>query len=122
VLSVGLLLGQQRAGVLHPVALPFTLLLTITLLSALVGTAAGLGRTVRGPRRRSAAAWGLFCCLPLAFWAGLAAYTLRLAAAGQAFPRNIFSDIVGMGAASLLEGEAQRAYPRRLESGRLVMF
>jgi hypothetical protein len=27
-----------------------------------------------------------------------------------------------MGAASLLEGEAQRAYPRRLESGRLVMF
>src|SRR5262249_37083893 len=53
---------------------------------------------------------------------GLAAYTLRLAATGQSFPRNIVSDIAGMAVASLLEGQAHLAYPHRLESRRLVMF
>jgi hypothetical protein len=121
-LSVGLLWAQHRAGVLHPAALPFALLLAVTLLAALVGTAGGLWRLVRGPRRRSAAAWALVCFLPLGFWTGLAVYTLRLAATGEAFPKNVCSDLAGMGVASLMEGQAHVAYPHRLESQRLVMF
>jgi hypothetical protein len=86
------------------------------------GTAIGLWRTVRGPRRRAAAAWGLACSLPLGFWAGLSIYTLRLMAAGQSFPKNIFSDIASMAGATVMEGQVWRAYPHRLESQRLVMF
>jgi hypothetical protein len=52
----------------------------------------------------------------------LAAYTLRLAAAGQSFPKNLLSDVAGMAVASLMEGQAYQAYPHRLESQRLVMF
>jgi hypothetical protein len=121
-LSVGLLWRQHRAGVLHPAAVLFAALLAVTVSAALVGTADGLWRTVRGPRRRAAAAWGLVCFLPLALWAGLASYTLRLAAAGRAFPKNIVSDVAGMAVASLMEGWAHLAYPHRLESRRLVMF
>jgi hypothetical protein len=120
--SVGLLLGQYWTGVLHPVVTPFVLLLTVTLLASLVGTAGGLCRVVRGPRRRAAAAWGLACLLPLGCWTGLSVYTLRLKVTGQSFPKNTFSDISGMAAATVMEGQVRLAYPHRLESRRLVMF
>ena len=122
VASVGLLWGQQRADVLHPAILPFVLLLTITVLAALVGTAGGLWRTVRGPRRPAAVAGALACFLPLGLWVGLGIYTLRLATTGQSFPKNLFSDIAGMAVASLMESQAHLAYSHRLESQRLVMF
>src|SRR5262249_40571443 len=77
---------------------------------------------VRGPRRPAAAAWAFVCFVPLALWLGLAAFTLRLVATGQSFPRSIFSDLAGMAIASLMEGQAQWTYPHRLESPRLVMF
>ncbi len=99
-LSVALLWGQHRAGVLHPVALLFELLLAPSLLAALVGTAGGLWRVCRGPHRRAAAARALTCSLPLGLWTALAVYALRLAATGQSFPKNIFSDIAGMAVAS----------------------
>lgn len=121
-ISVGLLLGQHWTGVLHPVVVPFVLLLITTLSASLVGTAGGLWRAVRGPWRRAAAAWGLACFLPLGCWAGLTAYTLRLMANGQSFPRNICSDIVGMAGATVMEGQVRLAYPYRLGSQRLVMF
>jgi hypothetical protein len=121
-LSVGLLWGQHWAGVLHPVALLFGLLLAFILLAALVGTAGGLWRVCRGPCRRAAAAWALMCSLPLGLWTALAVYALRLAATGQSFPKNIFSDIAGMAVASLMEDQSHLTYPHRLESERLVMF
>lgn len=108
--------------VLHPVVIPFVLLLTATLVASLVGTAAGAWQAVRGPRRRAAAAWGLACFLPLGCWIGLSAYTLRLVAAGQSFPKNVFSDISSMAGATVMEGQVRPAYPYRLESQRLVMF
>jgi hypothetical protein len=121
-ISVGLLWGQHRAGVLHPAAFLFALLLAVTVLAALVGTAAGLWRVLRGPRRLVAALWGLACLAPLALWTALAVYILRLAAAGQSFPRGPISDVAGMGIASLMEAQARLTYPHRLESQRLVMF
>jgi hypothetical protein len=121
-LSVGLLSWQHRAGVLHPAAFLFALLLCVTLLAALVGTTGFLSRMRRGPRRRAAAAWGLACFLPLGLWAGQAVYTLRLATNGQSFSQNLFANIAGVAVASLMEGQAQLAYPHRLESQRLVMF
>ena len=121
-LSVGHLWGQHRAGVLHPAAIPFATLRAVTVPAASVGTAAGLWRSVRGPRRPTAAAWGLVGFLPLGLWAGLAAYTLHLAAAGQAFPRHVLSDVATMAVASLMEGWTPLAYPHRLDSRRLVMF
>jgi hypothetical protein len=121
-LSIGLLWGQHRAGVMHPAALPFALLLTLTVLATLLGAGVGQWPVVRGPRRRVAAAWGLVCFVPLGFWAGLAAYTLRQAATGQSLPRSTFSDLALIGVASLMEGQAHLAYPHRLESQRLVMF
>src|SRR5206468_3386598 len=121
-LSVGLLWWQHRAGVVHPTSLLFALLLAITVLSALVGTAVGLWRMVRGPRPPAAAAWGFVSLVPLALWAGLAVYSLRLASTGQSFPKNMVSDIAGMAIASLMEGQARLAYPHRMESQRLVMF
>ncbi len=120
--SILLLWGQQRAGVLHPAAFLFALLLAVTLLAALVGTTSVQWRLLRGPRRRAAAAWGLACFLPLGLWMGLAVYTLRLATTGQSFPQNLCADLAGMAVASLMEGQAQVAYPHRLESQRLVML
>ncbi len=121
-LSVGLLWGQHRAGVLHPVALPFALLVAMTVTAALVGTVGGLWRLLRGPRCRAAAAWALACFLPLGLWTGLTVYTVSLAAAGESFPKSIISDIAGMAVASLMEGQAKLTYPHRLESQRLLMF
>ena len=122
VLSICLLWGQHRAGVLHPVALLFELLLAVTVVAALVGTVAGLWRTFRGPRRRAAAAWGWACFLPLGLWGSLGVYTLRLAATAQSFPKNIVSDIASMAVSSLMEAQTHLTYPHRLESPRLVMI
>jgi hypothetical protein len=55
-LSLGLLWYQHRAGVLHPHALLFLTLLSLTLASALFGLAYALGSALRGPRRRLALA------------------------------------------------------------------
>jgi hypothetical protein len=107
---------------LHPAGFLFTLLLALALLTALVGTAGGLWRVFRGPRRQAAAGWGLAYFLLLVSWAGLAVFTLYVAASGQAFPKNIFTDIIGVAIASLMENRARMAYPHRLESQRLVMF
>lgn len=119
---IGLLWRQHRAGILHPGAIPFIFLLSLSISGGLAGGASGLGRAVRGSRRRDAAAWGLACLMPFCFWLGLATYTLRVASTGSAFPKNFFSDIALTAVASLLEGHAHLAYPHRLESQRLVMF
>jgi hypothetical protein len=100
----------------------FALLLSATLLASVAGTSIALWRAIRGPNRRAAAAWGLACCVPLAFWGGLAAYTLRLMASGHSFPKNAFADIAATTGASVVEGQARLAYPYRAESQRLVMF
>jgi hypothetical protein len=120
--SVGLLLGQHWFGVLHRVVIPFLLLLVATLLASLTGTAGGMWRVVRGPRRRAATAWGLACFVPLGFWTGLSVYTLRLKATGQSFPKHVFSDIASTASATVMEGQVRLAYPHRQESQRLVMF
>jgi hypothetical protein len=122
ILSISLLWGQHRAGVLHPAALPFTLLLAVTFSAALIGTTGAVWRVIRGPRRRAAFAWALACFPPLGFWAGLAVYTLCQSASGQAFSKNAFSDLSLMSTASLMEGQVRLTYPHRLESERLVMF
>jgi hypothetical protein len=108
--------------VVHATVVPFVLLLIITVLAALLGMTCAVWRSVRGPRRAIAAAWGLVCFLPMAFWIGESVFTLRLAATGRAFPKNVLSDVAAMASASAMEGEAQLAYPHRLESQRLVMF
>jgi hypothetical protein len=117
-----LLLGQHWAGVLHPAAIPFVVLLILTLLAALVGTVGGLWRAVRGPRRGVALAWGLVCAVPLAAWAGLGLYAVGLLSAGRALPKNVFTNVIEMAGASALELSARAVFPHRLESPRLVMF
>src|SRR5580658_75419 len=113
-LSVFLACWQLRAGVLHLAGFVFTLLLILTLSTSLVGTAGGLWRAFRGPRRRVAAAWGLACFLPLVLWVGLAVFTLHATAIGQALPKNTVTDIVSVAIASIMEDQARLAYPHRL--------
>jgi hypothetical protein len=106
----------------HPVVIPFLLLLITTLLASIVGTVIGLWRNVRRPQHRAAFVWGLACFLPLGCWIGLSCDTLRVMANGQSLPKNVFSDISNMASATLMEGDLRLAYRQQLESQRLVMF
>jgi hypothetical protein len=119
--SVGLLWGQHRLGVLHPWAVPFVLLLAVTLLASGLGLAAASWRAVRGPGRRGALAGGAACALPACLWAAVAAYVLHLVRVGD-FPKNTLTNAAGVAVASLMELGARCAYPSRVESDRLVMF
>jgi hypothetical protein len=120
--SVGLLWREHCTAVLHPAVLPFLLLLAATVLAALTGMAWCAWWLIYGPRRRGAAAWGLICLLPLAFWGALSFRALRMVERAEGFRGDFFSNIARMAAATLMEGEARRAYPFWLESPRLVMF
>jgi hypothetical protein len=120
-LSIALLWGQNRLGVLHPSPALLVLSLVVSFASATCGVVDALWRIVRGPGRRGAAAWGLACLLPIGLWAGLAACALHRARAGD-FPKDVLTDVIRMAAASLMEGQARWAYPHRMESARLVMF
>jgi hypothetical protein len=113
---------QHRAAVLHPAYFLLALLLALTAMSALAGTGSTLWHVARGPRCPAAAACSFVGLVPLALWAALAAHIVRLASTGQSFSGNVVADIARVGLASLMEGQAQLAYPHRLESQRLFMF
>jgi hypothetical protein len=119
--SIALLWGQHRLGVVHPSAVLFLLLLVLTLLAALGGLIIALARVVRGPRRLAASAWGVFCLLPFCLWAALGAYVLHLASSGQT-PKNALTQTASVAIASLMELQARYTYPHQMESERLVMF
>ena len=112
-LSAALLWAPRLLGVLHPWAFAFAGLLSLAVLAALLGAAAAVWRTVRGPRRLAAAAWALACLAPLGLWAALAAYLLRVAATDAA-TRDVFADTARMAVAPVMEVEATWAYPRRM--------
>ena len=90
--SVAIVWGQHRAGVLHPAAFSFLGLFALTVGAGLVGLAAALWGVACGPRRGAADGWRLACALPLGFWAALSIDTLRLMAAGEAFPPGALAD------------------------------
>ncbi len=119
-LSVALLWGQHRIGVLHPSALLFLLLLSVAVFAALCGLFCALWRVVRGPKRWAGAALGLACLLQVALWAALAAYILYLTTSGNT-PKTSSRNTASMGVASLMELEAACIY-HQMESDRLVMF
>jgi hypothetical protein len=96
--------------------------LAICLVLSLVGSAIAVRRLIWGPHRKRAAAWGLACVWPWAFWGYLSFYTLWTATTGRAFPRNLVADTAAIASATLLEGVVPWAYPHRLESERLVLF
>src|SRR3954466_5178500 len=77
VLSLGLLWGEHQLRVLHPLSVPFLLLLVVTFGSALGALARGLSRALRGPRRAAALAWAGTGVLPALLWPALGWYGFR---------------------------------------------
>jgi hypothetical protein len=120
-LSIVLLWEQHQFRVLHPWSFLFLLLLAVTILAALCGSACAVWRVVRGPDRLAALAWGFAALLPVVLWAALGTHVLHLAATGRT-PKNTLTHIAGMATASLMELQAQFGHPHRMESERLVMF
>src|SRR4051812_40209743 len=68
--SAVLLWIEDYNRALHPAAVPFVILLAVTLLAGVVGVVAGLWRAIRGPRRLMAAGWALAAILPAVAWGG----------------------------------------------------
>jgi hypothetical protein len=120
-LSVAFLWVEHRLHVLHPYALPWLLLLTLTVGAALAALLRGLWRLLRGPRRPAALAWTLAGSTPAVLWLALASYGFHQWGKRQV-PHNLPWSLAQMAGASLMETQARFTYPHRLESQRLVMF
>ena len=109
-LSAGLLWGQHRLGVLHPWALLFLLLLTVTVFASSCGLLGALWRVVRGPKPLAALALALPCLAPVGLWAALAVYVLHLVNVSD-YPKNILTNTADVAIASLMELQATYGYP-----------
>jgi hypothetical protein len=121
VLSIGLLWGEHRLRVIHPVSLLFVLLMVL-IFGAGVGTLVrGLRQFQRGPQHLAALALTVCGVLPAALWLALGWQGIRQWR-NRDVPRGTLSVLVRMAGASVMEGQARYVYPHRLETERLVMF
>jgi hypothetical protein len=121
VLSLGLVWGEHRLGVLHLWALPFVALLLLTFAPGVGALARGLWRLLRGPRCGPSLTWALVAALPAAAWVTLGWYGFHQWGRREV-TLHLPDILVRAAGASLMEGEAHYLYPHRLETGRLVMF
>jgi hypothetical protein len=121
VLSLGLLWGQHKSGVLHPYCVLFLTLLVLTAASALLALASVSWALFARPRHPAALAWSAGAILPALFWVLLGVYALRQLQRGEA-PSDIGFKTVSQASGSLMEAQAVYLYPRRMETARLVMF
>jgi hypothetical protein len=120
-LSVGLLWGEHRLRVLHPLAMLFILLLVVSYAAAVGGLVRGLWRVFCGPWRVIALGWTGLSLVPGLLWPGLGWYGLHewhRREVSRHLPNTLFK----MAAASLMEAQARYLYPQRVETERLVMF
>lgn len=120
-LIVALLWGQWRLRVVHFSFPPFAIL-ALLMIGAVVSTGVlAVRQWRRGAPRGKALAWAVVGFLPLALFAGpcgYAAYQARYAVE----PDDLFFKFAVGAAVSTMEGAVAVAYPRRLETERLVMF
>lgn len=116
-LSLVLLWGPHRLGVLHPYHLTFLLLLFVTV-------CASFGGFITGIRRRQeirALAWACCALTPLLLWAALGWYGFHQMRKHE-FPSNLPFTLIKLAGASLMESQAAYQYRYRFETARLVMF
>jgi hypothetical protein len=118
--SLGLLWVQEWLGVLHLAGRAFVFLVVLTFVAGLAGMVWG---AVLGRRRisRLGSWWGAAGMAPLLFWSCLGLHTLMVEAEGGTRQTLALRTAV-LAAVSVMEAEAPFAYPRRLQTQRLVMF
>ena len=103
----------------NPVILPS--LLALILMSGLGGFGRALWLGLRGPRRLAALGLGLAALLPAGLWVAAAGSLLSELKRGDA-PHHPLSRLAIWAVPAAMEALAFAAYPRRLETDRLVMF
>jgi hypothetical protein len=120
-LSLGLLWYQHRARVLHPHALLFLTLLTLTVASGFFGLVYAPWSALHAPRPRLALAWGVGSLLPTLLWVLLGVYAIHQLGKGE-IPNNFWWKLVSLSSGSVMETQAVYLYPHRIETEHLVMF
>jgi hypothetical protein len=121
VLSLELLWGQQRMGVLHPHCLAFVILLVLTFASAILAAAYLSLSVLRRPRCRGSLSWGAAAIFPALAWLLLSLYAI-LQWRQNEVPNDVCWNTVAWASGSLMEAQALYLYPRRVETEHLVMF
>lgn len=116
-----LLAIQWRARALHPIWVPFLLLMAVTIIAAIVGLGSALGRMRRTEARRPILLWAGAMILPAVVFA-LPFDQARRQWAQRQIPHSASGQLVIVTAAALMEAQAEVFVPRRLETDRLIMF
>lgn len=115
-----LLLGQYQASVLHPVTLPFLLLMCLATASVFASLAVILSRLIRGQSRKAALLYLIVASISVALFGYPLAYA-KQQWDKRMVPVGVRGKFAVMFGGSLMEALAPYAYSR-MESGRLVMF
>jgi hypothetical protein len=118
--SVGLTSVQARWYVFHPHYLPLGLLFIGLAASTVAALALCLWRAGRGPQRQGALLLALVAVIPAAFWAGVG-YTAHRNWQERWVPNTFVMNLAKVMGATFIRAEADYEYPRRLETGRLIM-